>query len=172
MCNLDEYFGFSSSQDQYDWKLLGKQEMLIPYNNNKLLNVTVAQAHGPKFINPEVLRWELHRVWVVDATLHPGKRNVLAHRRFYVDEDTWIIGVVDSWDANGEMFHHAINVNFVFPNLPGTLWGNTILYNMQTNSYVSILGSWGEAPYNTPWDFTPKPMSLYDPQSLAASASY
>jgi hypothetical protein len=30
----------------------------------------------------DYVRWELHRVWVVEATLAPGKRHVIPRRRF------------------------------------------------------------------------------------------
>ena len=42
----------------------------------------------PKHVNPDLERWELHRVWVVEATLKEGKRHIYAKRVFYVDEDT------------------------------------------------------------------------------------
>ena len=171
-CNYDEYFGFFGSLDRYDWKYLGKQEMLIPYNNNKMMNTPHMIAHTPNHLNPDVVRWELHRVWVVEATLHEGERNVLARRRFYVDEDTWMIGVTDSWDANDKLTRNNQVFNVVYPNLPGTIYSNNVLYNLVSGAYVSIDGAWGDAPYNGPTTFTPSPPSAWDPQAMAAASSY
>ena len=172
ICNYDEYYGFNGALNEYDWKLLGKQEMLVPYNNNKLANTPSAVAHGPKFINPDAMRWELHRVWVVEATLHPGERNVLARRKLYIDEDTWQAMIIDSWDAKGNIFHHGFTVNGVFPNLPGTIFTNVIVNNLQTGNYVSVTGAWGDAPYNAAWTFDPVPPSTFNPQTMAAAANY
>ena len=172
ICNYDEYYGFNGAANLYDWKLLGKQEMLIPYNCNKLINTPSAVAHGPHFINPDALRWELHRVWVVDATLHPGERNVLARRRLYFDEDSWMACIIDSWDGNGNIFRHDQTLQAAFPNLPGNIYINNIVYNLQTGAYVSVEGPWGDTPYNAPWTFNPVPDSDFNPQTMAAAANY
>jgi len=170
--NYDEYFGFDGPMDRYDWKFIEKKEMLIPYNNNKTFHVDSVAAHKDKFFDPTITRWELHRVWVVEATLHQGERNVLARRRLYIDEDTWILGIVDAWDGNNNIFHCAYDFNAVFPNLPGTIFQNTIAYNLQTGDYVSLFGSYGNAPYNVAWKFDPVPDSVFLPQSMAAASAY
>jgi hypothetical protein len=169
IANYDENYGFDGALDRYDWKLLGKKEILIPYNGNKLRNTAARVAHGPKFINPDVLRWELHRVWVVEATLHPGARNVVARRRLYVDEDTWIIGIVDCYDASNTIYKMDQNFNAVFPNVPATMIINTISYNLQTGDYTTLSGYWAETP---PENFVPAPAQDFNPQSMAANASY
>lgn len=170
--NYDEYYGFGQSLEEYDWKYLGTQELLIPYNNNKLFHVDPYKVHLEKFIDPKVLRWELHRVRVVEATLHPGKRNVLARRKLYLDEDTSVIGCVDSWDAGNNLQRHIHLANANFPNLPGVTYLNAFAYDLQTNNYLSVTGQWGVAPYNGPTTFDPVPMSWFNPQAMAASSSY
>lgn len=171
--NYDEYFGLSGPLDRYNLKLVGKKEMLIPYNNNnKMFTGNSAALHKAGYFDPEYVRWELHRVWVVEATLHPGKRDVIPHRMLYYDEDTWQFGVCDEWDASGNLLrvHYSLNCNF--PNLPGTIWGDSIAYNLQTGQYVSTGGSFADAPYNEPWLFNPQPDSMFEPQQMAASAAY
>jgi hypothetical protein len=170
--NFDEIYGFNGAADEYDWKLIGKQEVLIPYNGNKLFNNTSGAAHGPKFLNPDFVRWELHRCWVVEATVHPGRRNVLATRKLYFDEDTWAAVIIDSWDANNNIFRNELTFNGVFPNLPGTIMTNMVVYNLQTTDYVTLQGPWIDPPYNTPWTFEVNPMSYFNPQTMAAGASY
>ena len=172
ICGYDENSGFSGSLEKYDFKYIGKAEMLIPYNNNALLHLTSFEAHQPRFLNAKSTRWELHRVWVVEATLHPGERNVLPRRRFYVDEDTWIIGITDAWDANNDIYHLVTNVDALYPNVPGRVYSNSFIYNLQTGNYCSIQGSYVDPPYGGPMTFNPVPESNFDPQEMAASASY
>ena len=101
--DLDLYNG---APDRYDWKLIGKQELYIPYNAFKLRdkNLSYKDILQEGHMNPEYLRYELHRVWVVEATLKGGERHVYAKRTFYVDEDTWQISIADLYDGRGEMW--------------------------------------------------------------------
>ncbi len=170
--NYDEYFGMSGPLDRYDFRLKEKKEMLIPYNNNKIFTGTGAALHTANFFDPEYVRWELHRVWVVEATLHPGKRNVLARRVLYFDEDTWQCALSDAWDGGGNLLRHQYGFNANFPNLPGTVFMDSVAYNLQTGQYVTTGGSFADAPFNEPWSFDPIPDSTFEPQSMAAAASY
>ena len=78
--SFDDYYIFSGGLDHYRYTLLGKREMYVPYNNNRLLNLPAADLLTPHVANPGDLRYELHRVWVVDATLAPGKQDIVPHR--------------------------------------------------------------------------------------------
>ncbi len=57
-----------------------------------------------KHVNPDLERWELHRVWVVEATLKEGKRHIYAKRVLYIDEDSWLAVATDQYDARGQFF--------------------------------------------------------------------
>ena len=106
---------FNGSPDRYEWKLLGKKEMYVPYNSYKLHSdkLKISDIIKPLHINQEHTRYELHRVWVVDATLKPGKRHIYKKRRFYFDEDSWSALVVDQYDNQDRMWRvseaHCIN---------------------------------------------------------------
>ncbi len=112
---VDDSGMFNGPPDRFDWKLLGKRELFIPYNAYRLhsdqlaLDEVLAHHH----INPEVARYERHRVWVVEGTLKPGLQHIYSRRRFYVDEDSWQIAVAESWDLDGKLWRvnesHAIN---------------------------------------------------------------
>ncbi|EJE50519.1 Protein of unknown function (DUF1329) [Acidovorax sp. CF316] len=104
LANFDDVNLFIGSQDRYQMKLLGKREIIVPYNNNALMAKPVKEVVGKGALNPDAVRWELHRVWVVEATLRDGKRNTAAKRRFYLDEDTWQAVLADSWDAQGKLW--------------------------------------------------------------------
>ncbi|THF60359.1 DUF1329 domain-containing protein [Pseudothauera rhizosphaerae] len=126
---FDEVFGsVLSCNERYEYKLLGKKEMLIPYNNNKLFSLTEKEMFGQNHHNPDVLRWELHRVWVVEATLKDGKRHAVQKRKFYVDEDTWSTAMFDGWDHSGKIWRVSISPAYYFPDVPGMLIHNDFLY--------------------------------------------
>lgn len=173
IANYDEYFGFNGSLERYDWKYLGKKEMYIPYNNNRLYGATAEEAHLSHFIDPNLVRYELHRCHVVEATLHPDERNVDARRVLYIDEDTYRCGLVDVWDAHNNLIKTNIIYNCVWPGLPGTTHGQNVVHNLQTGDYVSLGGVWNQKAgpggyvYSDDLDST-----LFDPQEMAANAQY
>ncbi len=115
MRTSDQLDMFNGGIDRYDWKLVGKREVYVPYNSYKLHSdsLKVADIVTPMHINQEHSRYELHRVWVVEATLKEGKRHIYAKRRFYVDEDSWGVLVVDQYDNRGRLWRvsegHGIN---------------------------------------------------------------
>ena len=99
----DEIYTFSGKMDRFDWKLIGTQEMLLPYNAYKYVSAKAEDMLMKGHPNPDVMRWELHRVVVVEATLKPGSRHVVAKRRYYFDEDMPAAAVADGWDASGKL---------------------------------------------------------------------
>lgn len=101
--DLDMYNG---ALDRYDWKLVGKKELYIPYNSYKLRDGSLKYKDivGAGHMNPDYLRYEKHRVWVVDSTLKEGARHIYARRTFYVDEDSWQIAIIDHYDGRGELW--------------------------------------------------------------------
>jgi len=102
----DDAFVFSGAMDRFDFKLVGKREMIVPYNAYKAVYFPGSRENvtKPNHFNPDLLRWELHRVWVVEATLKPGKRHIYHKRTFYLDEDSWVAVASDSYDARGQLY--------------------------------------------------------------------
>ena len=110
MTTYDDSFMYNGKMDRYDFKLVGKKEIVVPYNDYKLVYHTkIDDVLKPQFVNPDAARWELHRVWVVEATLKPDSRHIYAKRRFYIDEDTWIAVATDAYDARGNYFRAGFN---------------------------------------------------------------
>ncbi|MNF23857.1 hypothetical protein D3C84_44430 [compost metagenome] len=105
----DNYDMFNGAPDRYDWKLVGKQELYIPYNSYKLDDPKLKYADIIKagHIDPDLARYELHRVWHVVATLKPGERHIYAKRDFYIDEDTWQAAAIDHYDGRGTLWRVA-----------------------------------------------------------------
>ena len=124
---FDEVEGFSGRMDRYDWKLVGKQEMLIPYNSNRTLVPTKdSEVVGEHHLNPDNVRWELHRVWVVEANLKPGQRHTSPKSRYYIDEDSWVLVWGDRWDAKGQLARSQFTIPVAMPDVPAqaaVTWG-------------------------------------------------
>jgi hypothetical protein len=117
--SFDELEVFSGRLDRFDWKLLGKREMLIPYNTNRSFKPAKdADLVGADHLNPDHVRWELHRVWVVEANLKPGQRHMAPKGVYYFDEDTWMGVLGDRWDAKGQLWKTMWQLPILMPDLP------------------------------------------------------
>ncbi|WP_280155418.1 DUF1329 domain-containing protein [Piscinibacter sp. XHJ-5] len=140
----DEIYAFSGKLDRFDWKLVGTKEMIIPYNAYKYLAGKAEDVMTRGAPNPDVMRWELHRVTVVEATLKPGARHVVAKRRFYFDEDNPDAVVVDAWDANGKLSRGTFNPCAWAYDKQAVIHGGTFYFDFGTGAYYnsSILGSY------------------------------
>lgn len=102
----DQVDMFNGALDRYDWKLVGKKAFYLPYNSNKIAGNTVKYTDivRPHHINQDLARYELHRYWVVEATLKPGTSHTFKTRRMYVDEDSWTIQAVDDYDNKDQLY--------------------------------------------------------------------
>ena len=102
---FDDVFIFNGSMERFDFKLVGKKEMIVPYNDYAAVYEAKQDALlKPNHMNPDLVRWELHRVWVVEATLRDGKRHVYGKRVFYLDEDSWAALASDQYDGRGQLY--------------------------------------------------------------------
>ena len=152
--NLDMYNG---APDRYDWKLIGKKELYIPYNSYRLESPTLKYDDIIKagHINPDHTRYELHRVWEVVATVKPDARHVYAKRHFYIDEDTWQIAEVDHYDRQGQLWRvaegHAL---YRYDQQTSYLAAET-LYDLISGRYM-VIGLRNGEPRNTQYGFTAK----------------
>jgi hypothetical protein len=100
---------FNGALDRYEWKYVGKKEMYVPYNAYKLhrKGLTYDEIVRPGHMNTDLLRYELHRVHVVEATLRAGQRHINPRRTFYLDEDSWQIVAMDHYDAAGKLWRYS-----------------------------------------------------------------
>lgn len=108
----DDFSLWNGSPERYDWTLLGKKEMIIPYSNHDFLfKHKVEDMLGEHFLKPEYIRWEKHRVWVVEANLKEGQRHLYAKRRYYIDEDSWAALAGEMYDGRGTLWR----VQYAYP---------------------------------------------------------
>lgn len=131
---------FNGAPDKYNWKLVGKKEIYIPYNNYALMSTDLRYSDIllPGHMNPEYLRYELHRVWVVEGTLKDGERHIYAKRNIYIDEDSWTASVIDHYDSRGELWRvgEAYNAQFYGKDVP---WmAAEALYDLNNGRYISL----------------------------------
>ncbi len=165
---IDDAWLFNGPPDRFEWELLGKREMLIPYNAYRLH----AGGIGPEdilrrhHIEPGLARYELHRVWVVQATLKPGAKHIYSRRVFYVDEDSWQIAVAESYDADGRLWRvneaHAIN----YYDVP-VLWNTLEVYHDLLRDRYLVTGldndrnTYGFSQGSDPREFSPNALTYY-----------
>lgn len=136
----DQFDMFNGAVDRYDWKLLGKREMYVPYNSYKLHSdkLKYAEILTPLHINSEFPRYELHRVWVVDATLKEGLRNIYKRRTFYIDEDSWQILAVDIYDNRDQLWRVAEGHVINYYEVP-TIWTTLeVTTDLQAGRYLAL----------------------------------
>jgi hypothetical protein len=135
--NFDMYNG---SPDRYDWKLIGKKEIYIPYNSYRLASdkVKYDEIIQPGHINQDLTRYELHRVWHVEATLKSGKRHIYGKRTFYIDEDTWQATQIDHYDTRGQLWRVAEAHNIMFYDVQVPWYTMETLYDLQSGRYLAL----------------------------------
>lgn len=131
---FDEVMGLMGHIDRYDWKLVGKREMYIPYNANELVTASMDEAYAKHHLNPDKLRWELHRVWEVQATVGAGKRHAVPKRTYYLDEDTWAITLMDGYDSENTLWRTTQMTPFVLPQVPMVALKPANTFNLQANT--------------------------------------
>jgi hypothetical protein len=92
--------------DRYVWKLIGKRELYIPYNAYRLSDGSLKYAAllKPGHIDQSQTRYELHRVWVIEANERGGARHSFGKRVFYLDEDSWNVVLVENYDHGGALW--------------------------------------------------------------------
>ena len=133
--SFDDYYVFSGGLDHYRYNLLGKREMYIPYNNHSF-DVGARHLLGPHHADPGSIRYELHRVWVVDQMLAPGRDDVVPHRRLYLDEDTWLAVYADAWDAGGRLWKFSQGMMDFMPQIPAIILGSQLVYDLPYHAYL------------------------------------
>lgn len=139
LVTVDDALGFNGAMDRYDWTLVGKEEKYIPYHNYKFDNpeakydTLLQKGH----VNPDFMRYELHRVWVVEANLKKGARHVYAKRRFYIDEDSWQIALIESYDGRQDLWKVGILNTLYDYAIKGYIARAQVFHDLSSGAYVA-----------------------------------
>ena len=162
MATADVVDAYNGAPDRYEWTLVGKQEMLVPYNSYAVhqKGIPYEQILKAKTVNPDLLRYELHRVWHVRATLKAGQRHQYKQRDLYFDEDSYQILVVDHYDNRDNLWRLGESYTINLYDQPLVWTKGDAVYDLIGGRYViGILSN--EEPAEQfdialkPTDFTP-----------------
>lgn len=158
----DQFDIYNGAPDRYTWTLVGKRETIVPYNSYRLRSdkLKYSDIIKPKHINQDLARYELHRVWVVEAKLKPGTSHIYPRRTFYVDEDSWQILAVDQYDSRGQLWRVTEAHSFEYYEVPCFWSALEVHTDLQSGRYLVIGLNNESRPYDftikrTPADYTP-----------------
>jgi len=131
---------FNGIIDRFDWKLVGKQELYVPYNAfniNYSRGITYKEMFGPEYPKRDLIRYELHRVWVVEATRKPDTRHVFSKRVLYLDEDSWTALVEDIYDDAGKLWRTMEGLMVPIAEVPTCNLDGTFSFDLVAGRYVA-----------------------------------
>jgi hypothetical protein len=163
---LDDYYLFFGGPDRYTWRIAAKRDMFIPYNNDALNRTAPRVVMGPRHVNQDLMRYERHRVWIVEGTLAPGKSHVAPRRRLMIDEDTWLAVYAEAWDDSGHLWKFSEATMMSLPQVPTTIIGGQFVYDLLQGGYVYDFALGGPGDYLRVTK--PHPAATFEPDALAA----
>ena len=148
----DQYDGWNGTTERYDWKLLGKRELYVPYNTYKLTDKSLKPADvlHKNHLNPDLMRYELHRVWAVEGTLKAGARHVIAKRTMFIDEDTWQLVVADLYDSRGNLWRYQDGPTIQYYDVQVPWYALFTIHDLTSGGYIVNQTSFDIAK---PWKF-------------------
>jgi hypothetical protein len=136
---VDEVRGFNGSMERFDWKLIGRQEMFIPYHNYRFdePGLSYDELLTKFHVNPDYMRYELKRVWVAEGTLREGERHVYGKRRIYVDEDTGLTVITENYDGRGELWKVALTTSIYDYGGEGYARRAEMYHDLRAGAYIA-----------------------------------
>lgn len=152
---VDDTLGFNGAMDRFEWKLLGKRELFVPFHNYQFdqPGLSYDELLTPFHANPDYLRYEKRRVWVVEATLREGARHIYGKRRFYIEEDSWNIVMTENYDGRGELWK-VVLINSIYEyNVQGYVNRAMMFHELRAGGYITIR----LVNDSEPLDYTAKP---------------
>ena len=140
--------------------------MYIPYNVFKLndKSLKAADVLKPGHPNTDLLRYELHRVWVVEGTLKAGARHIIAKRTMYFDEDTVQNAAADLYDSRGVLWRFQETYMMQHYDASVPLYSGITFYDLNSGAYQL---SWATFEEKAPSVFGVKyKLADFQPDSL------
>lgn len=166
----DQVDMFNGVLERFTWKLIGRKEMYIPYNSyriagNKIKYEDIAHA---KHVNPDLPRYELHRVWVVEAENRPDLRHTFGKIRFYIDEDSWNIVARDNYDHQGQLMQFQEGHLIYASNVMASTTVPEVIYHFNSGRYFVTAMANEDKPADASVDFSD---SYFEPSFLQQRTS-
>lgn len=136
---IDSDLLFNGSPERYEWKLLGKRQMYIPANAYKIHQPTVKYTDllQKNHANPDFMRYEMRRVWVIEATLKESYRHLYGKRVIFLDEDTGHAIATDLYDTRGILWQYAFVNDYYAFDLKSWHTGTSFYHDLNSGSYFA-----------------------------------
>jgi len=134
----DSFDGYNGAPDRYDWKLRGKSEKLIAYNAYDAESAPYDEYIQARHLNQDKVRYELHRVWTVEANLRPDNRHVYSRRVKHIDEDAWQLAQAELYDGRGELWRVQELHTIQRYNVPLCGSGTEVVYDTGNGRYLAL----------------------------------
>lgn len=156
--------------ERFSWKLLGKREMYIPYNANRIAGnqTKYADIAAPNHVNPDLPRYEKHRVWVVEAENKPDLRHTFKRRVFYIDEDSWTVVGIDNYDHENKLMQFQEGHLVIYYNFLVATTQPEVIYHFNSGRYFVTAMINEEEPYDGTVEFNDRD---FEPNSIQMKAS-
>lgn len=137
LSTADAFDGFNGAPDRYDWTVIGKKPMVVAANNYQATLVKYKDLLGKQHLNQDHVRYEMRRVWHIEAKLKPGMRHIYARRVYYNDEDSWSIANAELYDARGTLWRVQEEHSVAQYQVPLCAFGASIVYDLQAGRYLA-----------------------------------
>ncbi|MGH8541165.1 MAG: DUF1329 domain-containing protein, partial [Stenotrophobium sp.] len=164
----DEDTLYNGSPDRYTWKIVGKKEFYVPYDNFRINDprIKLSDLVKPKAINPDYERYELHRVWVIEGDLKPGLRHVYRKRVLYADEDTWLPLWAENYDLRGQLWRSSYVNYFYSQESKAFHRGVTVYHDLNADAYEAtyLVNESGDGWWRLDRTY---PLSMFTPEAAA-----
>ena len=134
---VDQVDAYNGAPDRYDWALVGKKEVFVAYNTYKSTDKSLKYSDilQKNTVNPDTVRYELHRVWVVEGTLKQDKQHLYGKRVFYLDEDSWTLLLEDAYDTRGGLWRVGIHGLMQFYDAGVPLYAFNLWHDLTSGGY-------------------------------------
>lgn len=167
---------FGGKEPRHSYKFEKGKELFVSYNSYKTAdpNLKWEDIYGKKHVNQDLIRYELHRVWVLDSELKPGFRHLYKRHVAYFDEDSWWGVASEAYDAKDRLWRVAeqYNVNLYDKRMirpMGDVQIDLVNGRYSTFPYWSVqagkMTGFGMPKFETT-DESTADLSIYTPQGL------
>ncbi|MCF4165705.1 DUF1329 domain-containing protein [Zavarzinia compransoris] len=164
LTTIDQFDMMNGSPERYSWKLVGKQEAYIGYNAYRANNTTYKEFLTANHPNQDVMRYELQRVNVIEASVREGSRHQYSKRVIFQDADSWTFTNISLYDSRGELwrvqdgpiinYYDAKSCNQIFE----------VDYDLQSGRYLAQTMNMEETPID--FNATELQPERYNPDAL------
>ncbi len=157
----DSFDGYNGAPDRFDWRMVGKSEEYIAMNTYDAQAVSYDELIQPGHLNQDHVRYELHRVWTVEATLRADTRHVYSRRVKHFGEDSHGLALSELYDSRGELWRVQELHTLQYYHVPLCGSGGEFVYDLQNGRYLALALRNEEPPVDyfaeelTPERYTP-----------------